>query len=254
MVISLFIMKNLFILISFLLAPLFLSAQFEQKIGIDLSVGGFKTVGATGTDDMPMQMPNYKPGFSANGGLQFKISKHFSLTAEGGIMFSKRWAYKGEDFVNDLTWVINDTITGALLAEGEDYLDIFNYSFGLRFKYYFLPEKKFDPYIFAGVNVNRTRSFFDNTEWAAYKKLGWLAADDTIPGNDNLEQSFGFGINPGLGVEYSPNDKLHFYLESGYYLISLDKKSFTDALREENFHAIRLQVGVRLNFIKSKEL
>jgi opacity protein-like surface antigen len=247
-------MKKILFLLSFVFVSLSAIAQFEQKLGINLAAGGFKTIGFPDTDNMPMQMPNYKPGFALNGGLQFKISKRLSLTAEGGIMISQKWTYKGEDYINDLTWVINDTVTGALLAEGENYLDIYNYSFGIKIKYYFLPEKKWDPYFHAGVNINWTRSFFDNTEWAAFKKLGYLGVEDTIPGNDNLENSFGFGFSPGIGIEFSPNDKLHFYLESGYYLIILDKQKFKDVLREENFHAIRLQLGLRWNFIKSKEL
>jgi hypothetical protein len=186
--------------------------------------------------------------------MQFKLSNRLSLAAEGGIMISTKWKYKGEDFVNDLTWIINDTITGALLAKGEDYLDIYNYSFGVRLKYYFMPDKKWDPYFFAGVNANWTRCFFDNTEWQAYYDLGWLGPEDTIPGNDNLQRSFGIGLNPGFGVEFSPNDRFHFFLESGYYMIFLQKDQFTEPERQENFHAIRLQAGVRINFIKSKEL
>lgn len=246
-------MKKLLILISFWLIPLFLNAQHEQKISLGLSAGGFKTIGPTGTDDMPMQMPNYKPGLAFNGGVQFKISNRFSVIAEGGLMISQRWAYKGTDYVDDLSWEINDTVSNELL-QGEDYLDIYNYSLGIRAKYYVLPDKKWNPYFHAGANINRTLCCFDNFEWAAYKDLGWLKPDDTIPGNDNLENSTGLGFNSGFGVEYSPNDKFHFYLESGYYLIILDKTKFKDVLREENFHAIRLQLGLRWNFIKSKEL
>ena len=91
-------------------------------------------------------------------------------------------------------------------------------------------------------------------EWAAYNELGWLKPEDTTPPNDYLEDSNGFGIISGLGAEYSPNDKFHFYLESAYHMIILDKTKFKDVLREENFHAIRLQLGLRWNFIKSKEL
>jgi hypothetical protein len=247
-------MKKILILFSFLLIPLLLNAQYDQKLSIGLSAGGFKTIGPTGTDDMPMQMPNYKPGIAFGGGIQLKISNRLSVMAEGGLMISQRWIYKGEEYVCDLTWTINDPITDALLAEGEDYLDIYNYSFGIKAKYYFMPEKKWNPYFHAGCNFNRTLCCFENAEWAAYKNLGMLAADDTIPGNDNLENSSGLGFSSGLGVEYSPNDKFHFFFESAYHMIILDKTKFKDVLREENFHAIRLQLGLRWNFIKSKEL
>jgi opacity protein-like surface antigen len=198
-------------------------------------------------------MPNYKLGFAATGGVQFKLNDRFSLAAEAGIMISTGWIYDGY-YLNDLHWVINDTITGELLAEGDNYLDIFNYSLGIRPKYYFMPDSKICPYFFTGINLNLTRSFFDNTEWAALKHLGWLGVEDVVPYNDNLESSLGIGLYPGLGIEYSPNDRFYFYFESGYYVISLKKKNFKDPAREENFNAVLFQVGLRMNFIKSKEL
>jgi hypothetical protein len=229
-------------------------AQYEQKVSIDVSSGIFKTFGKKSIGEMIMQMPNYKMGFLANGGLQFRLSNRLSLSTEFGLTVSQRWAYNGKDFINDLSWTISDTITNELLESGNDYLDIYNYGFSLKPKYYLFPDKKLNPYFFCGVNINWTCAYFENTEWAAYKKLGWLSVEDTVPGNDNLENSVGIGFNPGIGVEYSPNDRFHFYLESGYYVIMLEKDKFKDPLREENFNALILQAGLRLNFIKSKDL
>lgn len=248
-------MKKICFLFLSVLVSLSSIAQFDQKLSIDLAAGGFKTFGKKYTElTGPLQMPNYKMGISASGGLQFKISNQFYLAAEFSIMSSTRWTYKGKNFTNDLSWSIHDTITDALLAEGEDYMDLLNYSIGVKPKFYFSPGKKLNPYLFAGVNINLTWASFESTEWAAKKQLGWLSVNDTIPVNDILEESFGLGFNPGFGLEYSPNDRFHFYFESGYYLILLKKANFKDPSREENLNAFLFQVGCRLNFIKSKEL
>jgi hypothetical protein len=247
-------MKNKIFVFLLIFIPLGALAQFNQKISINFSSGIFKTFGKKSIGEMVMQMPNYKMGFSAIGGLQLQINNRLSLTTEFGLMISERWIYKGKDFVNDLSWAIHDTITGELLDQESNYLDIFNYGLGIKPKYYLLPGKKLNPYLFSGVNINWTQANFENSEWAALKRLGWLGVEDTIPGNDYLENSLGIGFNPGLGIEYNPNDKIHLYLESGCYFIILEKNNFKDPSREENFNAYLLQVGLRYNFIKSKDL
>jgi opacity protein-like surface antigen len=248
-------MKNRFLLLGLFLLPALLSAQYEQKISVNLSAGGFKTFGNKYNEETgPMQMPNYKVGFAANGGIQFKIGEHFSVSAEFGIMMTNLWNYKTPDKDNWLYWTIDDTTTWQVLAEGEDYLDLRNYSISVKPKYYLGPGKKLNPYFYTGVNINWTGAWFENNLWAAQKKLGLLAPEDTEPYNDNLENSFGIGLNPGFGIEFSPGDQFHFYFETGYYLISLQKENFKDPAREENFNAVLFQVGLRLNFIKSKEL
>jgi len=74
------------------------------------------------------------------------------------------------------------------------------------------------------------------------------------PSRDFLEENSGIGFNPGLGVEYSPNDRIHFYLEPGYYFIMLNEKNFKAQERVENFNAFVLTAGLRYFFIKSKDL
>jgi opacity protein-like surface antigen len=193
-------------------------------------------------------------GFSANGGLQFKISERFSLSAEFGIMISQRWFYKfaGSDN-NYLFWSFTDTIS-TLYYEGENYLDIYNYSFRINPKYYLVQGKKWTPFIFAGVNINWTKAFYESTLWVKYKEIDYLPIGEPVAYNGNLENSFGIGFNPGFGVEYSPKDKLHFFLESGYYFIMLNKDHFKSPELEENFNAFVLQAGLRYCFIKSKDL
>ncbi|MCX6333597.1 MAG: hypothetical protein NT092_04745 [Bacteroidia bacterium] len=247
-------MKHKILILGFLLFPLLLHAQYEQKIGFDLAAGGFKTFGKEFTEYTgPLQMPNYKTGISANGGIQLKISEHFSLAADFGIMITNGWNYRTPDKDDWLHWSIDDTLTGETV-EGEDYLDLHNFSISIKPKYYLLPGKKWDPYLSAGINLNWTRSWFENNLWATQFKRGLLPPEDITPYNDNLEESFGIGFNPALGVEYGPFSMLHLYLETGYYFIALDKNNFKDPSRVENFNAVVFKVGCRLYFIKSKEL
>jgi hypothetical protein len=248
--------KGLLFFIIFLIA-LKSNAQFEQKVSINISSGIFKTFGQKLSVDPypePMQMPNYKMGFSANGGLQFKISERFSLSADFGIMISQSWYYKyaGSDN-NYLYWSFTDTTTG-LAYEGENYLDIYNYSFRINPKYYLVQGKKWKPYLFAGININLTTANYVSTLWAKYEEINYLPVGEPVAYNGNLENSFGMGFNPGIGIEYSPNDKFHFFLESGYYFIMLNKDHFKSPELEENFNAVVLQVGLRYCFIKSKDL
>jgi hypothetical protein len=173
-------------------------------------------------------MPNYKMGFNATGGLQYKLGESLSLSADFGIMISNNWNYRTPDKDNWLYWTIDDPNTGAVLEEGQDYLDIHNYYISVKPKYYLLKDKKWNPYFSAGININWTRAWFENNLWAAQKRRGLIPPEETVPYNDNLEESFGIGFNPGFGMEFSPGDKIHFYLETGYYFIALDKNNFKD--------------------------
>jgi hypothetical protein len=245
--------KGLLIFIIYLIT-FQVNAQFEQKISINVASGIFKTFGKKLGQYDPMQMPNYRMGFSANGGLQFKISERFSLSADFGIMISQKWSYKAEGSDNNyLYWSFTDETTG-ISYEGEAYMDIYNYSLGIKPKFYLSPGNKLNPYLFAGVNINWTRAWFEDTQWTLRNELNYFPGGYYDPSRDFLEENFGIGFNPGFGVEYSPNDRIHLYLEPGYYFIMLNKKSFMSPERVENFNAFILTAGLRYFFIKSKDL
>ena len=249
-------MKRFILLVLLLLIAVHAYSQFEQKISINIATGIFKTFGKKLSSEgyFPMQMPSYKMGFSADGGVQFKISKRFSLSAEFGIMFSEKWYHKKQDYnSNWLSWNFNDTVNGEYYA-GENYLDIYNYSISIKPKYYLLSGKKLNPYIFAGVNINWTRANFEDIEWKTRNELNYFPGGYYDPSHEFLEKNFGIGFNPGLGLEYVPNDRIHLYLEPGYYFIMLNEKNFVYAERVENFNAFILQAGIRYSFIKAKDL
>lgn len=247
-------MKRYLLLLSLLTVSILLNAQYEQKFGIDLAVGGFKTFGKKyASGQGPYQMPNYKPGLAINIGVQLKISEHFSLAADFGILAANEWNYKTADKPDYLQWELTDT-AGKLLAEGHDYLDLRNYNINIIPKYYFSPGKKWDPYLSARISINSTSAWFENNLWAAQKKLGLLPPEESVPYNDNIENSVGFGFSPCFGMEFSPTDQFHFYMETCYNFFTLDKNKFKYPSLVENFKAVLLQVGCRWTFIKSKEL
>jgi hypothetical protein len=247
-------MKKGLILLFVILFPFHADAQYDQKISLSFAAGTFKTFGKELGEYGPMQMPNYRMGINANGGLQFKISSRFSISAELGIMVSEKWSYKVGDNNNYLYWSIYDTVTGNLIAEGERYLDIFNYSIGIKPIYYVTQGKKWSTFVYAGVNVNITRANYEDTEWPKLKELNRLSADDNGPYNDYLEQNTGIGFNPGLGVEFFPKDRIGISLTTGYYFIKLNKDNFKSYSQVENFNAFVIQAGLKMYFIKSKDL
>jgi len=238
-----------------LFSSLILDAQYEQKISVDMALGVFKTFGDKYNEDTgPMQMPNYKMGLAGNGGIQFMLNEHLSLSAGAGILISNRWNYKTQDVDNWMHWSIDDTITGQVLEEGENYLDMHNFSIYVKPGYYLLPGKKWNPYFFAGINLNITNAYYEDSYFYAARKWGRIPQNEPDPSNDNLEHNVGIGFNPGFGIEYSPGSMIHFFTSISYYFIKLSEDSFTSPSRVENFNAAVFQAGCRLYFIKSKEL
>lgn len=245
--------KGLFFFI--ILIPFLANAQFEQKVNINFAIGSFKTFGkAMGEYDYePLQMPHYRPGVMADAGFQYNINSRFSVTIYAGIMYSGSWGYKiGEsDYFH---YTINDTLTDELLAEGYNELNYFNFSIGIVPKYYLLPGKKWNPYLFTGVNINFTHANYADNYWYDANEFHRLPSDDTGPYDPFLEKNTGIGFIPGLGIDYSPGDKISFYFTTGYSLILLNKENFKSQYLYENFNAFVLQAGLRFYFIKSKDL
>ena len=248
-------MKLKILLLLFSLSSLLSFAQFEQKASINFSIGSFKTFGyEMGEYDYdPLQMPHYRPGITVEAGFQYNINRRFSVIASAGIMYSGSWSYMIGD--NDyLYYSIQDTITEEILAEGINKLNLFNFSIGVYPKYYLLPSKKWNPYIFAGLNFNFTSADYTDNWWVDANDLDQLSPDDTGPYSPFLEKNTGMGFIPGFGVEYSRNDKFKLTMAMGYFMIVLNEENFKSEYVTENFNAFFLQIGVRLSFLKSKNL
>jgi opacity protein-like surface antigen len=228
--------------------------QFEQKVSLNFSLGGFKTVGkAIGGYD-PMQMPHYKPGIMAGAGLQYNLNRHFSVNFDISVMYSANWYYNPNGDNNFLHYtIITDTVTNEILAEGENKLNLFNLGIGIVPKYYLFATKKWNPYLFAGINLNFTHATFTNNSWKDFVRLGLNQPGDT-PYNPYLEKNTGIGFLPGIGLDFNPSEKFSFFLEGGYSLILLNTKNFKETWAVENLNALIFWTGIRFSFLKSKNL
>lgn len=257
--------KTLLITI-FLLLPVLTSAQFEKKISVNITPGFFKTIGPKDYPDpygydykLPHLMPNFQVGWSINGGIQFNYSRNISFEANLGIARSGFWQYDAydpdyDDYYCWTCWDIYDDYSDEPIASGQDYLTLFNFSIGFAPKYYFLPSKKINPYALLELNLNFTSVKFIDTWYEEMVNLGMDVADEEDYTEFWLEKSLGLGISPVVGAEFNLSDNIGIFMQTGYWLIVLDKKEFEEPEEEENFHALKFQLGVRMSFWKAKKL
>ena len=248
-------MKKLSLLVFLLAVTSAAYPQFSQKISLNVAPGIFKTFGNRFTDYTgPLQFPNFNMGFKGDIGLQMKLNDHFSLAVEAGIMISDKWNYNTPDKKEWLHWIIEDTTTHIILAEGTDHFKLANYSIAVKPKYYFFRNKRLNPYLFVGISLDLTKCSYEDNQWNARKQLGILPPDDNGPYNDYMHKNSGTGFNPGIGLEYSPRDQLRFFAEAGFYFIRMKSENFYTESWAENFKAFALETGVRFNIIRLKEL
>jgi opacity protein-like surface antigen len=250
-------MKRKILILGFFLFPLLSVAQFEQKVSINLSAGMFKTLGGEyghgeGGELRPKQMPNYKAGISSELGFQYNINRRFSILAEIGIMHSNKWESISDDGSNFMFWECDSIYH----TEGYNKLNLFNLSIGIKPKLYFLPGKKFNPFIYAGININYTHAKFTDTWWEDYVEKGLNKPEDASY-DPWLKKNVGFGFNPGLGLDYNPSEKISVFLTAGYYHIFMNEKNFQHVYEPAtvaDLNAFLIQAGIRYSFIKSKNL
>lgn len=287
-------MKNYSILTKIVLTAIFVyilttpvSAQFEQKVTMNFSVGAIDPIGikdyvyhniyttTSGTkyDDTwlyPYIFSNYEKGFSATGGLQFNINRYFSLGV--GIGFEKigGWAYTDKYNINGtsiskdfLSWKIYDLVnTSTVVKTGVNDLKLNNFSIGVFPRLNLLYGKRINPYIFTQITFNYTDINYINTRKEAYSKLGRLAEYNSTS-SSNLrnsfqnppQNSFGVGFYSGLGFDISIVQSMGFYVQGGYSYISINKSDLKKAnLESENFKNFKVEVGIKLSFFKSQDL
>ena len=148
-----------------------LSAQFEQKLSLNVSAGYFNTIGWSGWEENweehgPSLMPNFKGGPSLTAGLQYNFNRHFSMEFQLGFRFAPGWYFDaspdGQEAHNYLHYEIYDDATATMLATGDNYMDMNYMHIGIAPRYYFVPGSRLNPFVYAGLNLNYTDVYFDN--------------------------------------------------------------------------------------------
>jgi hypothetical protein len=244
--------------------PSIINAQFEQKLSANISGGYFNTIGKYSWDadwgPEPTLMPNFGGGFSVSAGLQYNFSRHFSVEFHFSWMFSPYWYWDaspdGEESFNYLYYEIETELgSGIVETSGENYMDMNNLQIGISPRYYILPGKKLNPFVFAGITFDNLDVWFENLEYQAYEELGRLDEYEESYDLENwFDYYYGFGITAGAGIEYVISDKLGLFFKACYDFVPLKEESFVYETKYADFHAINLHLGVRISFLKSKDL
>lgn len=261
-------MQHLFLLFVLCLSGTQLYSQFEQQLSVNLSAGVFNTIGPSdylpedvyNTDiSDPTLIPNFKVGFSFSAGLQYNLSRHLSIEATFGINSSSHWYYDPSDASSDphnfLHYeILADTVNYTLLASGDNELFLTNLVFGIAPRYYFRPGKKFNPYFFAGINISLLDVHFENNELSALRNLGKEDEYEINPVELWHGYSTNMGFNTGAGMEYAVGDNLGLFLQARYLFAGLKESEYGGQSEHANYNSIEIHLGVRISFLKSKDL
>ena len=260
-------MLLLCILLTFI--PGNLHAQFEQKLSVNLSGGYFNTVGRQGYDpewqtepgkQEPILMSNFTGGYAIAGGLQYNHSRHFSIELQFGVLHAPGWYFDysadGEEEFNYLYYEIPAVAEDSVVASGENDMRLNTIYGGIVPRYYLMPGKRVNPYLFIGLNF----CYFDRTymdrEQEDYEALG--RGDDYQPEvlkAEWFDDSFCLGFSGGIGAELAVSDILGIFAQATYYFWRLQDGAFREDMpKQAPFHGITAQAGVRISFLKSKEL
>lgn len=245
-----------------------LSGQFEQQLSVNLSAGAFKTVGPSDylpqgvtnlEDSDPTLLPNFKPGVSFSAGVQYNLSRHFSIEASFGMMVSSYWYYDysdaGSEPYNFLYYeIFTDTVNQILQENGDNELFLTAMHLGLAPRYYFRPGQKINPYLFAGFNISFLDVHFENHELQALKELGREDEYETNPAEIWHDYSTNLGFHAGIGAEYSLGEKVGIFMQSRYLFAALGESDYGGQSEHTNFGSLEFHLGVRVSFLKSRDL
>lgn len=258
-------------------------AQFEQKVTLNFSLGTIKPIGIkeyiyqteggtyTNTWLMPYLFSNYQQGFTFTGGAQFNINRYFSLGTGIGAERIGSWDYTDAYTVNGtryerefLSWKITDDEGSITLDEGINELKMYNLSIGVFPRINLAYGKRVNPYVFVELTFNYTDINYIDNRKDAWLDLGfsessydqWFASL-TSPAayNKTPQSSFGIGLYPGIGFDLMLNNNMGIFLQGGYSFISINKGDLEEAnLEPENFQTIKVEVGLKFSFLRSKDI
>ncbi|HOP03582.1 MAG TPA: outer membrane beta-barrel protein [Tenuifilaceae bacterium] len=258
-----------------------LKAQFENKVTFNFSLGAIQPIGIQeyiyqsdnlhyeNTFLMPYLFSNYKQGFTFTGSAQFNINRFFSVGTGIGVERIGNWEYTEAYTWNDerkerdfLSWTITSGET--LLDKGTNELNLYNLSIGVFPRINLAYGKKVNPYIFTEITFNYTDINYVNNQRISWIDLGgteedydeWYSSLTTPAAFKNTPQSsFGVGLYPGLGIDFNISQNLGIFIQGGYSFISINKSDLEDAnLEAENFKTIKAELGVKVSFLRSKDI
>lgn len=268
-------------------------AQFENKVTFNFSLGAIQPVGIKeyvyqygnsqyeNTVLMPFLFSNYKQGFTFTGGAQFNLNRYFALGVGVGAERIGSWEYTDKynityldlntfQLVSErvekefLSWKIWDSEGVNVLRTGMNELNLYNLSIGVFPRVNLAYGKKINPYVYVEVTFNYTDINYVDNRRTAYISMGnseqaydeWYNSLTTPAAFKNTPQSsFGVGLYPGLGLDFNLTGNLGIFLQGGYSFISINKSDMEAAnLEPENFKTVKVELGVKFSFLRSKDI
>lgn len=173
------------------------SAQFEQKVTLQVSWSYHHPLGEKAFTEV------FGNGFSMDAGIQYNMSRSFSLAA-----LLKYTTFKAN--------------VGPVIKEGS----FKNIGISLCPKIKFLPSKKINPYIFAGGSMS---------------KLG-LSFMTILGTESTYDPPIAFGYTGGAGIDLKISDRFGIFIQGGYNAITFTDKNSDSKMKinsvygEAGFH------------------
>ncbi|MFA6402171.1 MAG: outer membrane beta-barrel protein [Salinivirgaceae bacterium] len=192
------------------------TAQFEQKFTLHGSFGFAMPTGAKEFISGADTYPYLFSNFSSG------------ISVSGGVQYNinRRFSIAANiGFLDHWGWEYG--------SQSFDNVQFWNLQIGIAPKFYLLASKKVNPYLFTEVNLNYTSIYV----------MG-LTAKKGYPG---------IGFYPGAGIDFMVSDNFGIYVQGGYSFISVgsDPYSFGES---ENYKALKIEVGIKISFLKSKTI
>jgi hypothetical protein len=257
------------------------SAQFENKVTFNFALGTIKPIGVkeyiyktnnqqyVNTWLMPFLFSNFSQGFTFTGGAQFNINRYFAIGTGVGVERIGSWKYMDtyswngtQVEIDFLSWEL--TNEGTVLKQGVNELNLYNLSIGVFPRINLAYGKKLNPYLFVEITFNYTDINYIDKRRDAWISLGGSeqSYDDwynslTSPSafRHTPQSSFGIGLYPGFGFDLNVTKNFGLFLQGGYSFISINKADLEEAnLEPENFNNIKVEVGVKVSFLRSKDI
>lgn len=155
--------------------------------------------------------------------VQAQFEQKLTIQGSAGFLNEPNYGYMGISV--DAGILYNFNRRSSLITNVRVFLmgDEFNALMGLGYKFNILPSKKLNPYVFFEGTINY-----------------YLALDFSY-------QGYAFGAYPGVGLDYRITDNIGIFAQGGMNYI-------LDIPNDLVFNIQYMQMGVRLNFLKSKDL
>lgn len=223
------------------------TAQFDRKVTFSGYAGYIIPLGdEIDPDSIPNIFPNFKTGFNMGIGGEYNFSHNFSA----GFTLATTYVFNYKDPIP-----LASSIT---VGDGKDDSYFFMTTVGTDFRYKFLHQRAFNPYLFGQIDlnifngqvephysfINQTKGYdhYDPTIQSKYTILRYNAR--------KIETGLAFGVLAGTGFDLKLSNTFVLFLQGSYNL----KFTKGNDVIQRNIQYLNAQAGLRFSLFKSKSI